>query len=396
MKRAKESGFSLIELLVATALLLVILGPLLSFMKSAQLLRSTSYKLTDVEQNARAALVLIGRDLQNAGYNFTPSIDTAGSNLLTPLLGTGTLAVNNLYPIIPGNNVNLVETVSSAGGIVTNATDQITMVYTNQIFNNGLPLTGTVNSTGSQFTLIPGLSLTGQATLYTGDFCVLSAGQETAIGVVTSITGTNRINFQSGGADIYNINRPGVGPLSKLDPQQVNRLITLYTFYFVTYFVDRNGNLVRRERLAPPHTASLSPSNMTAASVTSVTSKYDCGTGNDCYHDNIIATGIEDLQFTYLLSERKNPNTNAALTTSPVNDPGFYGSGTNQGIQGTDYRLLDIRRVNVSIKARAQERDTKVRDPYNSSNGYLYRFSLEGTFNTRNFYGNSYKPKPLE
>ncbi|MFY9224503.1 MAG: prepilin-type N-terminal cleavage/methylation domain-containing protein [Blastocatellia bacterium] len=208
MKRAKESGFSLIELLVATALLLVILGPLLSFMKSAQLLRSTSYKLTDVEQNARAALVLIGRDLQNAGYNFTPSIDTSGSNLLTPLLGTGSQAVSNLYPIIPGNNINLVETVNSAGATVTNATDQITMVYTNQIFNNGLPLTGTINASGSQFTLIPGLSLNGQATLYEGNFCVLNAGQDSAIGIVTSTTGTNRINFQSGGKDIYNLNRP--------------------------------------------------------------------------------------------------------------------------------------------------------------------------------------------
>lgn len=396
MKKAKESGFSLIELLVATALLLVILGPLLSFMRSAQLLRSTSYKLTDVEQNARAALVLIGRDLQNAGYNFTPAIDTSGSNLLTPLLGTGSQAVSNLYPIIPGNNVNLVETVNSAGATVTNATDQITMVYTNQIYNNGLPLTGTVNSSGSQFTLIPGLSLTGQATLYEGNFCVLNAGQESAVGIVTSITGTNRINFQSGGADIYNINRPGTGPLSKLDPQQVNRLITLYTFYFVTYFVDRNGNLIRRESFAPPHTASTSPSNMTPASVTANTQDYPCGPGNKCYRDNIIATGVEDLQFTYFLSERKNPNTRVPLTTAPVDDPGFYGASINQGIKETDYRLLDIRRVNVSIKARAQERDTKVRDPYNSNNGYLYRFSLEGTFNTRNFYGNSYKPKPLE
>lgn len=169
----------------------------------------------------------------------------------------------------------------------------------------------------------------------------------------------------------------------------------MYTFYFVTYFVDKNGNLIRRESSAPPHTAGSSPSNMTAASVTSITGKYDCGTGNDCFHDNIIATGLEDLQFTYLLSERKNPNTRVPLTTSPVDDPGFYGASINQGIKDTDYRLLDIRRVNVSIKARAQERDTKVRDPYNSNNGYLYRFSLEGTFNTRNFYGNSYKPKPL-
>lgn len=394
----KDSGFSLVELLVGVALLIIILGPLLSFMKSAQELRSTSYRLTDVEQNARAALILIGRDLQNAGYNFPPKIDLPNntSNLIRPILGpaSNTNSLNNLYPIIPGNNLNMVNTTDSVNGAtVQNPTDQITLVYTNQIFNNGLPLVGRVNAAGTQFTLLAGETLTAanQRLLYTGDFCVLNAGQSNAIGIVNTNTseGSNVINF-SGGAG-----------LNTLDPQGLNRLVTLYTFYFVTYFVDSKGNLIRREHLAPPHSSIIGdPSTITTASlspIVSPTPTYQCGTGNTCYFDNIIATGVEDLQFTYFLTERQIELSNSTVintTTGPVDDPGFYGSSINQGIKDTDYRLLDIRRVNVSVKVRAQERDVKNKDPYNKKMGYLYRFSLDGSYNTRNFYGANYKPLP--
>ena len=64
-----------------------------------------------------------------------------------------------------------------------------------------------------------------------------------------------------------------------------------------------------------------------------------------------------------------------------------------KGLRGNppEFRLLDIRQVNVSIKVRSAERDTKLHDPYNKNQGYLYRFTLEGTFNTRNFYGSDFR-----
>lgn len=401
MSKNKESGFSLVELLVSLALLLIILGPLLSFMKSAQDLRATSYRLTDVEQNARAALLLIGRDLQNAGYNFPPRINLPSTgNLITPLLGPSGNAnsINNLYPIIPGNNLNLVNTTDSVNGAtVTNSTDQITLIYTNQIFNNGLPIVGTVDQTGTQFTLIPAvspqppnvLSSANQSLLYQGDFCVLNVGQSNAIGIVNTNTseGASVITF-SGGAGLNTLNPQGLN----------NRLVTLYTFYFVTYFVDSRGNLIRREHLAPPHTTFVGDSGtlgslaLSPRSGPSPVPTYGCGTGNTCYFDNIIATGVEDLQFTYFLTERRLTVNGASLTTGPVDDPGYYGSATNQGTSNTEYRLSDIRRVNVSVKIRAQERDVKNKDPYNNKMGYLYRFSLDGSYNTRNFYGANYKP----
>src|SRR5688572_3349615 len=81
-----ESGFTLIELLTATLLFLILIGPLLSFIRAGQIGRSTSLRLTDVEQNARAAMVSISRDIQNAGYNFTAKVNLKTSPFLRPLL----------------------------------------------------------------------------------------------------------------------------------------------------------------------------------------------------------------------------------------------------------------------------------------------------------------------
>jgi prepilin-type N-terminal cleavage/methylation domain-containing protein len=413
--KKNNSGFSLIELLVAAALLLVIIGPLLSFMRSAQLLRANAYKLTDVEQNARAALLLIGRDIQNTGYNFPPKTEIVGSTLLTPLLGTGSNALSSFYPIIPGNNINQVYTSSSTGAQAINKTDQLTLAYTNQRVNGGLPIVGTVDPTGRTFTLLTGTSLldptTSQQMLNVGDFCILNAGQNSAIGIVSQINGTNQVLFSSGdsAAANYGINNAtdllGNSKLGNLDPLNTKQLITIYSFYIVTYFVDSNGNLIRREHYAPPHTTVggvgvASPSgdaidtNAKPLVAKGLNATYTCNAGNTCYYDNIIATGIEDLQFTYSLVERTDSVTKLPLTTGPVDDPGFYGAAANGGNQSTNYRLLDIRRINVFIRVRAQERDNKLKDPYDTTKktGYLYRFSLEGSYNTRNFYGSNYKP----
>jgi Tfp pilus assembly protein PilV len=381
-KLSAESGVSLIELLVAMLLMLILIGPLFSFMRVGQITRSTSIRLSDVEQNARAAMMTIGRDLQNAGYNFVPRIDLGASQILRPLNGTG---ANFLTPIIPGNDLNLVSSTNSAGSAVSNKTDQITVIFVNQNFNNGLPLSGSISTSDIKY-----VSDAAFTNLYIGDFVLLSSGQNFGTGVVTGLSGTT-IELKS--TDSYGLNQPGSGPLSTLDPGQTGINIGLYKFFIVSYFVDGSGNLIRREQLPPPHTTNGGNNTMTPAAITQNSSTYNCAAVGTCYYDNLIATNIEDLQFTYYLAD-----TSASGITGPIDDPGFYGNPANCGAApaarcgAPNYRLLDIRQIRVSIKARASERDTKIRDPYNPRQGYFYRFTLEGTFNTRNFYGSDYRP----
>ncbi|MBL8151381.1 MAG: prepilin-type N-terminal cleavage/methylation domain-containing protein [Blastocatellia bacterium] len=392
MNRHKEAGLTLVELLVSMALLLVLLVPLLSFMRAGQLARSTTVRLADVEQNARAALQSIGRDIQNAGYNFAPSIPVGSSAFLDPLTGPPIPApapsAYNISPILPGNNINLVRTVDSNGATVTNRTDQITMIFVDQSFNEGRPLSGNLIDNGRKFRVFTGGGPlpAASAELFRGSFAVLSIGGEFAIGVVTDNNLAGDISFEM---DTYGINQPGTGRLFNVSRNpQVAGQVSLYKFFFVSYYVDGNGNLIRREQLPPPHTQSGGSPSMAAVALTPNRDTYDCKFGT-CFYDSIIATGVEDLQFSYYLFI---PDTTVTNIAGPVEDPSFYGRATNGGGTTQPYRLLDIRQVNVSIRVRASERDVKVHDQYNPALGYLYRFSLDATFNTRNFYGSDFRP----
>ncbi|MEW6730634.1 MAG: prepilin-type N-terminal cleavage/methylation domain-containing protein [Acidobacteriota bacterium] len=389
-----EAGITLVELLIAMALTLILIGPLLSFLRAAQVSRSAAIRLTDIEQNARAAMLAISRDIQNAGYNFAPRVNLGASAIMRPLVVPS--GVTELTPIIPGNNVNLIRGANWApSSPVMSRTDQITLVSVSQSFNNGLPLSGTltINNSASRFTYNSDATFNN---LYVGDFVLLSSGQIFAIGVVTAISGNQIVLDNNATNDPYGINQAPAGPISLLDPiPQTGVNISLYKFSLITYFVDEFGNLIRREQLTPPHTTRGGNSAMTAAAFPSADSReYNCGAPLTCYYDNIIAIGIEDLQFRYYVADPS-----ATGLSGFINDPGYYGS-TAAGVSAAlanrgaapNFRLLDIRQVNVLIKTRAADRDTRLRDPYNRNAGYIYRFSLEGTFNTRNFYGADYRP----
>lgn len=369
-----DSGFTLIELLLSTVLLLILIGPLLAFLRVGQINRSITTKTTDLEQNARAAMITMGRDITNAGFNFAPQFSLGSVTIIN-----GLQPGNILTPIIPGNNLNPVNTSNSAGTVVSNNTDQISIVYVDQTFNNGLPVTGnyTVPS-GGQFTVTAG-TLAG---LFPGDLIFLNRGTVFAIATVSGIAG-NVVTLSAG--DFSGLNKFGAtdplktiaAPIPNLNANQQPPVL-LYKFFFITFFVDSDGNLIRRELLAPPHTTIGGPTNVADQRT------YNCAA--TCYYDNIIATGVEDLQFTYNLN-------GAQPAAVPVSDPGAGGSATNLGTAPL-YRLNDIREVNVSLKVRAADRDTVVRDKNSpgGKNGYFYRFSLDGTFGVRNLYQTNYVP----
>src|SRR5262249_12700976 len=141
----------------------------------------------------------IGRDIENAGYNFPPIVELSSSALFLSLMGPpGTGNPNRLTPIIPGNDLNKVRTVNSTGKTVLNITDQITFFSVDQSFNNGLPLSGTVNESGEMYT-----SNGPVKDLKKDDLVILSGGSQFAIGMITKIEG-QKIHFSGG--DPYDIN----------------------------------------------------------------------------------------------------------------------------------------------------------------------------------------------
>jgi prepilin-type N-terminal cleavage/methylation domain-containing protein len=77
-KKAKNQGFTLVELLVAMAIATVVLAAIFSAFKSQQDSYVVQTQVAMTQQNVRGAMQLISRDIQMAGYytNFETSIIT--------------------------------------------------------------------------------------------------------------------------------------------------------------------------------------------------------------------------------------------------------------------------------------------------------------------------------
>jgi len=93
-KNAKNQGFTIVELLVAMAIALVVLGAIFYTFKSQQDSYLVQSEVAAAQQNVRAAMHLISRDIQMAGYytNFeTATItmdwdDQGGDETIRPLI----------------------------------------------------------------------------------------------------------------------------------------------------------------------------------------------------------------------------------------------------------------------------------------------------------------------
>jgi prepilin-type N-terminal cleavage/methylation domain-containing protein len=116
-EKAKNQGFTLVELLVAMAIATVILTAIFSTFKSQQDSYVVQSQLAMTQQNVRGAMQLISRDIQMAGYytNFETSIITMNWD------GMG--ADESMYPIIYAR-----DNISAVGDGIKDNTDLIVIV----------------------------------------------------------------------------------------------------------------------------------------------------------------------------------------------------------------------------------------------------------------------------
>jgi type II secretory pathway pseudopilin PulG len=104
-RRSPETGFSLVELMVAMVITLMITGAIFSLLSSGQSAFKVQPERTDRQQNIRTAMDLIIRDASSAGVGMPPFIQT-----FTPALdGTG--------PVSPfGGNTDQLEILANTAG----------------------------------------------------------------------------------------------------------------------------------------------------------------------------------------------------------------------------------------------------------------------------------------
>lgn len=292
-------GFSLIEMLTATAITLVILAGAFRAFQDARTAVTAGNTLADTTQDLRAAINLVSRDLIQTG-RLMPQ-----GGIPTPS-GTGALSIKRPGP--PGTDLSFPVTFDNhlpsicpgpdLGPVINSvATDLVTTVYVDSnLALNQYFVTFPTGGDGSQMTVNAGTNINDAATgIRAGDLIYLFNGLGTAVQTVSSVQG-QVVYFATGDAFRLNQRTPPAGTIMNLSTgsgtgrtwTNMSALrILMITYYIDTVTMPGQFRLMRRIGFGPAR---------------------------------LIATGIENLQATYDIRDDNDNPTNQPDAVDP-NDP---------------------------------------------------------------------------
>jgi prepilin-type N-terminal cleavage/methylation domain-containing protein len=351
-KRRGESGFTIVEMVVAAAVFLVVMGAVYAFLRVGTSERFVANQRIESIQNVRIALNQIGREVLDAGVDYYPNGALVPDDTIEDLLGfpaDGDSAPDYFLPVLPRDGV---DTNALSGA----RTDRLTITYGNDTF--GFRFAGpdgsldTADDIVSSYIPVDQISGTTNFRVYSttqtpytngacasgGMYLVTETGTSPrqAIGMCTALSGSNTVVF---GNDPNNLNQPSSGGILKALVVSTSTPARLTPLVMVTYLVAPDGTLYRR--LYGNYTAS---GNATAGTGVTATAST--------WLDEPVAFGVEDFQLQYLLED-------GTVTASPPIS-----------------QCNAIRQVQISITARSPERDPRSGEPF--------RTTLVATFNARN------------
>ena len=121
--KSSEAGFSLIEILVTTVLMIIILGSVFGLMRSSIFSANTNYEVTKVQQSLRFAQEYINRDLTASGQGVggTRNIYLRKDFVSRYLTTQNWASLEASNP--PGNNYALMSVITSDNNVVASATN---------------------------------------------------------------------------------------------------------------------------------------------------------------------------------------------------------------------------------------------------------------------------------
>jgi type II secretory pathway pseudopilin PulG len=263
MKR--ENGFSLIELMVSMAVTIIVLGAATTALLQAQKATQAIAMQANTQENLRAGMHFMVRDIAQAGegipqggitipYNATSLVNRPG------LAGTFPIAYTAIPAITPGSQLGQfatsVDPVSNLPLVSGTRTDIINILYNDDTLVDGVgnhlysfPVVqaapavpvcaGVISPTGAFVTMTPACFLMPGVVqpIAAGNLIMFHNQNGTALEYVTSVAG-NTINFA--GADPAGLNQTGKanGTVANLGPNGVFPPTTITRVWMVTYYVD--------------------------------------------------------------------------------------------------------------------------------------------------------------
>jgi len=299
--RTHEGGFSLIELLIGSIVLVIAMGAVVSVLKVSQGLHSTTQQGLDLEENVSSALNFICSELVNAGSGVPYLTPINGSpQILVPpgaLMGPLGAAVNEgyIYFVTPAYQAGSVVNTDGNGGPLVSPirTDML-------VFLGGTGNAGFINQNP------PGPSADWGLIVYVENGAMFSAGQavlisngfQVSLGQITQVDHDGGLEFRNGmdslrlnpgsTAEVPNPNMAAAQQILGGPPPQV------YPLSSITYFIDATTDP------AHPSIKRLANSNAGAAGATKV------------------ADDIENLTVVFLVDSDSNMTTPAVELNNPT------------------------------------------------------------------------------
>jgi type II secretory pathway pseudopilin PulG len=346
-----ESGFSLVEMIVAMIVFMIIVGTVYGLLQIGLIDRNRASRRSDVLKNARAAMHLISRDALNAGLSYNKSGAIVPDDFIAQRLG---------LPADPNTERDVLTSVIGGNNLFfdilnpdTNArTDLLAFAYRDGDFNGGNVISlNNANAAGGAPETVRLQSAPNEARNAKGfDLYLVESDSSQVAVMATGLPSSSAIDVAPN--DPLGINQPlngtgtGVSLLQKCT-EFVTENCTSYVasvkrFVWVAYKVKSDGTLVR-----------LTFGNNSGAPAA------------EQIQEMPVAYNIEDFQVLYVLED-------GTTTENPA--AGADGLAGTDDDRPADFNL--VRQITVTLKVQATENDEQLQKPES--------ITLNGTFSTRN------------
>jgi len=255
LKSDNQSGFSMLEMIIAVGVLVVVLASLATLLTNALKVTTATYEMTDAQENLRITQEYIHRDLMNAGdglksistirvpqtfvANYLSLNPVPDSSMPSGTINLGILTSDNNVP----NNTNVLG--SSPAATVRTGTDRQTLLEIDPSFNPiALPASpsASINSSGSNITV----SASDIGKFSVGEIYFLTSSLGGTFGTITNKNSSTRVlTFATG--DTYGLNLTGSGGHIKAISASGTLPTSLMRMRIIHYYVNSNKHLMRRE-----------------------------------------------------------------------------------------------------------------------------------------------------
>jgi prepilin-type N-terminal cleavage/methylation domain-containing protein len=297
-----EKGFSLLEVLVAVAVMIVVTGAIFALMRDSVKSSKATLEMSDGQQSSRTGQEFINRDLMNTGDGLDSISDIQVpqgfvTNYLTlnPIINPSTAGIIKLGLITADDNIPANTLVLGSAPLVTVRanpvlTDRISILQMDRTF---VPITlaaGAVNPLDGSVAVDPG----DIDDFAVGEIYFISSAQGSVFATVTDRVGVGTANpsVVFAGGDAFGLNSVGTGNLLDLITASAQLPTSLCRMKIIHYYVNSNGLLMRRV----------------------------FGTRNAGFVESVIAEHVVSLQFRYFINMR-DANGNVIQPTSQLTTP---------------------------------------------------------------------------